>query len=132
MSIFIIASTYQYRLRLILFFLLLLFPTRRLDRLKRLDKWKEDDCKEPRRFDKIFNQDTISKFIFMLALYESQREASFDVIIVELFKGRRSVYATSEKCGGTITMSCLTTSCYDPLSPTGTTKWMTEADVYYN
>lgn len=108
-----------------------LFHLLRVNELMKSGMWNVDDCMEPKRFDKILGEDTVRKFILMMALNEDfQRGEDFCTIAMNLFSGRRSVLAINEKCGGTITINCIDGSCRGSPSSPDIEHWLTDDDVY--
>lgn len=94
------------------------------------DIWAADDSGNPRLYTKIFSENTLRKFIVMMALYaDYHRGGRFCNVAKALFAGRRSVFAINESRQGTFTMSCRDASCLGPRSSAGTGHWMTVVDV---
>lgn len=71
-----------------------------------------DDCEAERNYEKIFDNETVDKFLVLMAIYyDSKRRTCVESVrfcdnVVSLLTGQRSVLALKSSCGGQIKALC--------------------------
>lgn len=86
-------------------------------------KVEVNDCDNALRYSKIFDEETVNKFLVTLALYEDYtrqnriKDEKFCMIAKQVLSKKRSILAINHKCGGTTRAVC--NGCGDGETTTG-------------